>query len=156
MSGDTAYVGKPDGVLLHSVDRGRNWKTVSLPIPVDAFKQILITDETVYLATDQGALQSNNGTQWNIITDTNGNKLMIDRFAADSATLYAVSSSINAQGGVYQLRIEDANWERITPVIPDKATSLTVSNGILYVGTKNSGLQLIALEDYSHTHLNKH
>lgn len=156
VSGDTVYVGKTDGVLLRSVDKGRNWNNVSLPIPVDTFKQILIADKTVYVATDKGALQSNNGTQWNFITDTDGNKLMIDRFAKDDKTLYAVSSSKNAQSGVFRLRIEDTNWERITPKIPDEATSITVANGILYVGTKNSGLQLIALEDYSHTHLNKH
>lgn len=147
VSSDTVYVGKPDGVLLHSDDRGRNWKTVSLPIPVDSFKQIFIGDETVYLATDKGALQSNNGTQWNIITDTDGNKLMIDYFAMDGTTLYAVNSSNNAQGGVYRLTSAKTTWIRVAPEIPDDATSIAVTNGILYVGTKNSGLQLIALED---------
>ncbi len=156
VSGDTVYVGKPDGVLLHSVDRGKSWKTVSLPISVDSFKQILITDKTVYVATDKEALSSSDGTKWDIITDSDGQKLIIDRFAMDDTTLYAVSSSKNAQGGVYQLTKADSTWERITPEIPDDATSIAVADGVLYVGTENSGLQLIKLEDSSHTPLTKH
>ena len=146
--GDTVYVAKTDGVLLQSVDRGRTWTTMVLPIKVESFKQILITDEAVYVATEKQALYTNDSTVWNIVTDANGQQLIIDHFAKDGNTLYAVSSSKSAQGGVYRLRNEDANWQRITPVIPDKATSLTVSNGILYVGTKNSGLQVIGLEGY--------
>ncbi len=148
VSGDTVYVGKPDGILLHSVDRGSNWKTVPLPISVDSFKQILITDEAVYIATDKGALHSNDGTKWNIINDFDGQQLIFDRFALDDTTLYAVCTSKNVQGGVYRLTSADSTWERITPEILDDATSITVSNGILYVGTENSGLQVIGLEDF--------
>ena len=155
VSGDTVYVGKTDGVLLHSVDRGRTWKTMVLPIMVNSFKQILITDKAVYVATDKQSLYSNDSTKWDIVTDSNGQQLMIDRFAKDGKTLYAVSSSKNEQGGVYRLRIEDTNWEKIAPEIPDKATSITVANGILYVGTENSGLQLIGLEGSLHTTLTK-
>lgn len=155
VSGDTVYVGKPDGVLLYSVDRGRNWKTVQLPIAVEAFKQILINDETVYVATHKEALSSSDGAKWNIITDLDGQQLMIDRFVLDDTTLYAVSSSKNAQGGVYRLTSTDSTWEHITPEIPDNATSIAVANGVLYVGTENSGLQLIGLEDSSHTPLTK-
>lgn len=154
VSGNTTYVGKPDGILLRSVDRGKNWKTVLLPMSVDSFKQILINDKTVYIATDKAALSSSDGTKWNIITDLDGQQLIIDRFALDDTTLYAVSSSKNAQGGVYRLTT-NATWERITPEIPDDATSIAVANGILYVGTENSGLQLIGLEDSSHTPLMK-
>ncbi len=147
---DTVYVGKPGGVLLHSADRGRTWKTMVLPIKVESFEQILSTDEEVYVATDKHALYTHDNTVWNIVTDANGQQLIIDHFAKDGKSLYAVSSSKDAQGGVYQLRNEDTSWERITPVIPDKATSLAVSNGILYVGTNNSGLQVIGLEGSSH------
>ncbi len=147
---DTVYVGKPDGVLLRSADRGRTWKTMVLPIEVDTFEQILITDEAVYVATDRQAIYTQNNTAWDIVTDSNGQQLIIDHFTKDGKTLYCVSSSKDAQGGVYRLGIEDTSWDRITPVIPDKATSLAVSNGILYVGTKNSGLQVIGLEGSSH------
>ncbi len=150
VNGDTVYVAKPDGVLLQSVDRGRTWTTMVLPITVKSFKQILITDAAVYLATEKHALYTHDSTEWNIVTDSNGQQLIIDHFAKDGNTLYAVSSTKNAQGGVYRLRNEDAHWEKITPIIPDKATSFTVSNGILYVGTENSGLQVIGLEEYSH------
>ena len=156
VSGGTVYVGKPDGTLLHSVDRGDNWKTLSLPIPVNFFKQILITDKAVYIATDKGALSSKDSAKWNIITDSDGQQLIFDRFALDRTSLYAVSSSKNAQGGVYRLTDANPTWERITPEIPDNATSITVANGVLYVGTENRGLQLIKLEDFSHTPLTKH
>ena len=146
-NGDAVYVGKPDGVLLHSADKGRTWKTMVLPLKVESFEQILSTDEGVYVATDKQAIYTHDNTVWNIVTDANGQQLIIDHFAKDGKHLYAVSSSKDAQGGVYRLRNEDTSWEKITPVIPDKATSLTVSNGILYVGTKNSGLQLSDLKD---------
>ena len=155
VSADTVYVGKSDGVLLHSVDRGRNWKTVQLPIAVEAFKQIFITDKTVYVATDKGALYSSDGAKWNIITDSDGQQLMIDRFTIDGTILYAVSSLKNDQGGVYRLRSADSTWERVAPEIPDDATSIAVANGVLYVGTENSGLQVIGLEDSSRTPLTK-
>lgn len=156
VSADTVYLGKSDGTLLHSVDRGRNWKTVQLPIAVEAFKQIFITDKTVYVATDKGALYSSDGTEWNVITDSDGQQLMIDRFTIDGTILYAVSSSKNAQGGVYLLTSTDNTWERVTPEIPDDATSIAVANGILYVGTENRGLQVIGLEDSSRMPLTKH
>ncbi len=155
VSGDTVYVGKSDGGLLHSVDRGRNWKTVHLPIAVETFKQILITDKTVYVATDNGALYSSDGTEWDVITDSDGQQLMIDRFTIDRTILYAVSSLKNDQGGVYRLTSTNATWERIAPEIPDDATSIAVANGVLYVGTENSGLQVIGLEDSSRTPLTK-
>lgn len=148
VSGDVVYVGKPDGLLIHSVDRGTSWKTVSLPIAVDSFKQILINDKTVYVATDKGALYSTDGTKWNIITNIDGQTLMIDRFTADGNILYAVSSSKNAQGGVYRLTSANATWKHITPEIPDNATSLAVVDNILYVGTENRGLQLILLDEF--------
>ena len=156
VSGDTVYVGKPDGVLLHSVDRGKSWKTVLLPIPIDSFKQILITDEAVYVTTDKGALYSSDGTKWDVITNLDGQQLMFDRFAMDGPTLYAVSSSKNAQGGVYRLTSANSTWERITPEVIDNVTSIAVAGSTLYVGTENGGLQLIGLEDFSHTPLTKH
>lgn len=155
VSGDTVYVGKSDGTLLHSVDRGRNWKTAQLPIAVEAFKQIFITDKIVYVATDKGALYSNDGAKWNIITDSDGQQLMIDRFTIDGTILYAVSSLKNDQGGVYLLTSTNATWERVAPEIPDDATSIAVANGVLYVGTDNSGLQVIGLEDSSQIPLTK-
>ena len=156
VSADTVYVGKSDGTLLHSVDRGSNWKTVQLPIAVETFKQIFITDKTVYVATDKSALYSSDGTEWNVITDSDGKHLIFDRFAIDGTILYAVSSSKNDQGGVYRLTSTETAWKRITPEIPDDATSIAVANGILYVGTENRGLQVIGLEDSSRMPLTKH
>ena len=151
VSGDTVYVGIPDGVLLHSVDSGKNWEIVSLPISVEAFKQIHITDEVVWIATDKGTLYSNDGIKWNIITNSSGQQLVFDRFVMDGTALYAVSSSKDKHGGVYQLTSEYGTWERITPEIPDDATSIAVLNGTLYVGTENSGLQITKLADPAHS-----
>lgn len=155
VSGDTIYAGKPDGVLLHSVDRGKNWEIVSLPIPVKTFKQIHITDKVVWVATDKEAIYSNDGIKWNIITNSSGQKLVFDRFVMDGTVLYAVSSK-NKNGGVYQLTSEHDTWERITPEIPDDATSIAVLNGTLYVGTENSGLQITKLADHPHSLSTKH
>ena len=50
----------------------------------------------------------------------------------------------------------NSTWERITPEVIDNVTSIAVAGRILYVGTENGGLQLIGLEDFSHTPLTKH
>lgn len=148
---DIVYVGKPDGVLLHSVDSGNNWEIVSLPISVELFKQIHITDEAVMVATDKGAIYSNDGIKWNIVSNSSGEQLVFDHFVTDGTVLYGVCSSKDKHGGVYQLTSEYDTWDRITPKIPDDATSIAVLNGTLYVGTENSGLQFTKLGDPAHS-----
>ena len=141
-SANTVYVGKRDGKLVASFDKGDNWidLTPTLPFPVNRFKEILIVDSTVYVATDAGVTSSDRGNNWGIITDTEGSNLIMEHLAVDRNTLYGVTKN----SGVYHLK--NGNWEQIVSEIPDNVTSLAVDRKTLYVGTENQGMLHYTLE----------
>ncbi len=61
--GDIVYVGKRDGQLVVSFDKGDNWIdiTYNLPFKVKALKDIVFAGSTVYVATDEGVVTSSDG-----------------------------------------------------------------------------------------------
>ncbi len=134
-SGNTVYVGKRDGHLVASFDKGNNWLdlTPNLPFPVKAFYDMVFVDSTVYVATDTGVAASSGGKQWHVIPNASGTPPIIGRLAADGTTLYGVSKS-----GVY--RLENNTWKEIVSEIPNRVTSLAADGNVLYVGTQDSGV----------------
>ena len=141
VSGNTIYVGKRDGHLVVSFDKGNNWLdlTPALPFPVKDFNDIVFAGSTVYVATDAGVVASNNGKQWRAITDAAGTPLIIQWLAVDGTNVYGVSKA-----GVYQL--ENGTWKEIASEIPNSVTSLAVDGNVLHVGTQNSGMLHFNLE----------
>ena len=141
-SGNTVYVGKRDGQLVVSFDKGTNWidLTPALPFPVKVFKDIVFVGSTVYVATDAGIITSDDGRNWRAITDTEGSNPIMDILAVDGTTLYGITEKI----GIY--RLESGTWKQIVSEIPDSVTSLAVNGDTLYVGTKNSGMLHFNLE----------
>ena len=139
VSADTVYVGKRDGRLFQSLDDGDTWKdlTSSLPLHFTRFNEIIFVDATVYVATDEGVLSSQNGEYWRVVTDKMGTPIVIDRFAVDGTTVYGAGDT-----GVYHLESE---WQQISPEVPDKVISLVVSNDKLYIATEQHGLFHISL-----------
>ncbi len=142
VSGNTVYVGKRDGRLVVSFDKGNNWidLTPALPFPVKAFKEIVVAGSTVYVATDAGIITSDDGRNWRAIIDTEGSNPIMDILAVDGTTLYGVTKNT----GIYQL--ENDTWKQIVSEIPDKVTSLAVDGNTLYVGTQNRGMLHFNLE----------
>ncbi len=142
VSGNTVYVGKRDGHLLVSFDKGNNWidLTPSLPFPVKAFYDIVFVGSTVYVATDAGVAASNNGKQWRAITDAVGTPLIIRQVAVDGTTVYGVSGT-----GVHQL--ENDMWKEVVPEIPNSVTSLAVDGNVVYVGTQDNGMLHFNLDE---------
>ena len=142
VSGNTVYVGKRDGKLMGSFDKGTNWIdfTLALPFPVNDYKQLLVAGTTVYVATDAGVTSSDRGNNWGIITDAEGSNLIMERLAVDGNTLYGVAKDI----GVYHLK--NGNWEQIVSEIPDNVNSLAVDGKTLYVGTETQGMLHYTLE----------
>ena len=106
VSGNTVYVGKWDGHLVVSFDKGTNWidLTPILPFPVKAFRDIVFAGSTVYVATEAGVAASKDGKQWRAITDAAGTSLTIDRLAVDGTNVYGASKS-----GVYRLETTRGN-----------------------------------------------
>ncbi|MCG9130303.1 sigma-70 family RNA polymerase sigma factor [Candidatus Poribacteria bacterium] len=140
VSAETVYVGKRDGKLFQSFDDGNTWKdlTSSLPLRFTHFNEIIFVRATVYVATDEGVLSSQNGEHWRVVTDTMGTPIVIDRFAVDGTTVYGAGNT-----GVYHLESE---WQRISPEVPGKVISLIVSNDRLYIATEQHGLFTSRLE----------
>jgi len=138
-SAETVYVGKRDGKLFQSLDAGDSWKNItsSLPLHFTRFNEIVFVGATVYVATDMGVLSSQNGEHWRIITDKMAACPIIDRFAVEGATLYGAADT-----GIYRL---EGEWQQMSPEVPGKVTSLSVSNDKLYIATEQHGLFHIAL-----------
>ena len=144
VSGNTVYVGKRDGHLVVSFDRGNNWIDVTpiLPFPVKVFKEIVFAGSTVYVATDAGVATSSEGKRWRAITDTAGTHLIMERLAVDGTNVYGTSEK-----SVYQLESDGVTWKRLTPEVPDRVTSLAVDRNVLYVGTQSSGMLHFTLNE---------
>ena len=141
-SGNTLYVGKRDGHLVVSFDKGTNWIdfTPSLPFSVKIFHDIVFVGSTVYVATDAGVAASKDGKQWDAITDAAGTPLIIRRLAVDGTKVYGVSKS-----GVY--RLENNTWKEVVSEIPNRVTSFVVDGNVLYVGTQDSGMLHFNLDE---------
>ncbi len=140
VSGNTVYVGKRDGHLFVSFDKGNNWidLTPSLPFPVKDFNDIVFAGSTVYVATDAGVITSDNGKNWRAITDAAGTSLTIYRLAVNGTNVYGISKT-----GIYRLQTDTGSWDRIVPEIPetpDSGTSFDIDGNVLYVGTNGSGV----------------
>ena len=143
-SGNTVYVGKRDGHLVVSFDKGTNWidLTPSLPFTVNAFHEIVFGGSTVYVATDAGVAASSDGKQWRTITDATGTSPIIGRLAVDGTAVYGISKT-----GVYQLENENDTWKQVVSEVPERVTSLTVDGKVLYVGTQGSGVLHFNLDE---------
>ncbi len=136
VSEETIYVGKRSGKLFQSLDSGNSWKdiTPNLPLRFTCFKEILFAGSTVYVATDEGVLTSQNGGHWGVIKNDT-----IDRFAVDGAAVYGAGDK-----GVYRLDVR-GDWEQISPGVPGKVRSLVVDRNRLYVVTERRGIFYIWL-----------
>ncbi|RKU24395.1 hypothetical protein C6499_17140 [Candidatus Poribacteria bacterium] len=143
-SGNTVYVGKRDGHLVVSFDRGNNWidLTPILPFSVKVFKEIVFAGPTVYVATDVGVTVSSDGKRWHAIADAAGTRLVMEKLAVGGNTLYGVSKA-----GVYRLESANGTWGQVAPKIADRVTSLVVDGGVLYVGTRSSGMLHFNLDE---------
>ena len=153
VSGDTVYVGKQDGYLLVSYDKGDNWidLTPTLPFPVRFFKKIMTAESTVYVATDAGILTSDDERNWQVVADTEGINLIMEELAVDGTTLYGITKD----AGIYRLKSNSEAWEQIIAEIPESAkvnltsngTSLAVDGSTLYLGTQFDGMHRFTLEE---------
>ena len=141
VSGETIYVGKRDGKLFQSLDGGNSWRDVtpSLPLYFTHFKEITLVGSTVYVATDEGVLSSETGVHWRVLTDSSGQRPIIDRFAVNGPTIYGAGDI-----GVYRLDT-NSRWKRISSEALGEVVSLVVINDKLYSAIKDRGIFHISL-----------
>ena len=141
VSEETVYVGKRDGQLFQSLDGGKNWKgiTLSLPLRFTHFNDIRFVGSTVYVATDAGVLASQTGEHWHVITDNFGERPIINRFAIDGITVYGAGNT-----GVYRLD-NLGKWKQISSEVLGEVISLAVINNRLYTAINERGIFHISL-----------
>ena len=101
----------------------------------------MFANSTVYVATDEGVLVSQNGEHWRVLTDGTGTRIVIDRFAVNHTHVYGADDA-----GVYRLDAH-GKWNQISQSVPDKIVSLVVSNNRLYIATQQRGIFHIPLEE---------
>ena len=141
VSGETIYVGKRDGKLFQSFDEGSSWRDVtpSLPLHFADFNEITFADSTVYVATDEGVLSSETGVHWRVLTDNEGTRPIIDRFAVHGSTIYGV-------GAIGAYRLDTGNhWKQISSEALGETVDLAVLNDKLYSAVKDHGIFHISL-----------
>ncbi len=163
VSGEVIYLGKSDGSLFQSSDRGDTWRdiTATFPFPFDRsklplihlsevkemmrklphFKDIVYVGRTVYIITDDGAAMSNDGENWQPLTNEKSLPIRISQFAVKGTTLYGASKT-----GVYRLDNKTNTWIQIAPEVPEGVTSLVVADDMLYVGTNHRGILRLPLQ----------
>ena len=141
VSEETVYVGKRNGQLFQSLDSGRNWKdiTLSLPLRFTHFNEILFVGSTVYVATDAGVLASQTGEHWHVITDNFGERPIINRFAIGGIIVYGAGDT-----GVYRLD-NLGKWKQISSEVLGEVISLAVINNRLYTAINERGIFHISL-----------
>ena len=137
VSENTVYAGKRDGDLFQSLDNGDTWNNITenLAFPFRYFKDVLFGGGTVYVSTDMGVMGSRDGGTWYVLTDTDGNRPVMDRITVDGITVYGVCDS-----GVYRVDNQTNTWEQIAPELPHTATSFAVNSNTFYIGTKQNGV----------------
>jgi hypothetical protein len=162
VSGKVIYLGKSDGSLFQSSDRGDTWRdiTATFPFPLDTsklplihlsevkemlrklphFKDIVYVGRTVYIATNGGAAMSTDGENWQPLTNEKSVPIPISQLAVQGTTLYGASKT-----GVYRLDNKTNTWIQIAPEVPGRLISLVVTDDALYIGTGYSGILRLPL-----------
>ncbi|MDE0397059.1 MAG: sigma-70 family RNA polymerase sigma factor, partial [Candidatus Poribacteria bacterium] len=137
VSGSTVYAGKREGELFLSLDDGDTWTDVTenLAFPFGYFKEIHFAGSTVYVSTDMGVMHSRDGETWEVGTDVDGNRLIIDRIVVDGITAYGVCDS-----GIYEVDTQTNAWKQITAELPHTATAFALDSRTFYIGTEQNGV----------------
>ena len=136
-SGNTVYAGKREAELFLSLDDGDTWTDVTknLAFPFGYFKEIRFAGSTAYISTDMGVMRSHDGETWEVVTDIEDNRLIMDGIVVDDATVYGVCES-----GIYEVNKQANAWKQIIAELPHTATAFAIDSRTFYIGTKQNGV----------------
>ena len=85
---------------------------------------------------------SNDGENWQPLTNEKSVPIPISQFAVKGTTLYGASKT-----RVYRLDNKTNTWKQIAPEVPEGVTSLVVADDALFVGTNYSGILRLPLQE---------
>ncbi len=144
VSGKRIYVGKSNGRLIQSDDEGTTWTNITdhLPFKVDQYKDILFSENTVYISTDKGVVMSDNSTDWTILTDSEGTAITMNKLIVDGNKVFG-----EFRQKIYQRNANNGKWEQVTPEIGYDINCFDVDGNLLYVGTKGRGVLRYTLDE---------
>ncbi|MCY4554285.1 MAG: sigma-70 family RNA polymerase sigma factor [Candidatus Poribacteria bacterium] len=136
-SANTVYAGKREGELFFSSDNGDTWTDVTenLAFPFGYFKEIRFAGKTVYVSTDMGIMRSRDGETWEVGTDGDGNRLIMDRIVVDGVIVYGACDR-----GIYEADKQTNTWKQIAAELPHTATAFAVEGRTFYIGTQQNGV----------------
>ena len=80
-------------------------------------------------------MRSRDGETWEVGTDVDGNRLIIDRIVVDGVIVYGVCDS-----GIYEVDKQTNTWKQITAELPHTATAFALDSRTFYIGTKQNGV----------------
>ena len=144
-SQNVVYAGKRDGSLFQSLDSGKTWKeiTTDLPFTFAYFEEIVFAGATVYVVTNQGVINSHDGINWNVLTDSKGDRILIARIAVDTDKIYGICNR-----GIYRIDTTTDTCIQVSSEIPYKITAFAVDRGICYIGTRHRGVLRLQLKQF--------
>ncbi|MCG9132144.1 hypothetical protein J5I95_10720 [Candidatus Poribacteria bacterium] len=82
-----------------------------------------------------GVIRSRDGETWEVVTDVDGNRLIMDRIVVDGVLAYGVCDS-----GIYAADTQTNAWKRITAELPHTATAFAIDSRTFYIGTQQNGV----------------
>ncbi len=143
VSGKRIYVGKSNGRLIKSDDEGTTWTNITdhLPFKVDQYKDIRFSENSVYVSTNKGVVMSDNSTDWQILTDSEGTAIKMNKLSVDGNKVFG-----EFKQKIYQLNTNNGKWEQVTPEIGYDVNCFDVDGNLLYVGTKGKGVLRYTLD----------
>ena len=157
VSGEIIYLGKSNGDLFQSLNGGHTWRDVTpyFPLPLNRaepqhqllkklphFKEIVFSGSTVYVSTNDGVAMSNDGENWQVLTDETSTLIPMRQLAINGTTLYGISLT-----GAYRLDQDVGTWTQITSEIPERVTSFAIARNTLYIGTERRGILHLPLNN---------
>ena len=136
-SANTVYAGKREGELFFSSDAGDTWTDVTenLAFPFGYFKEIRFAGKTAYVSTDMGVMRSRDGETWKVVTDVDGNRLIMDQIVVDGVLAYGVCNS-----GLYAVDTQTNTWKHVSAKLPHTATAFAIDGQNFYIGTNQNGV----------------
>jgi len=142
VSEETVYVGKRDGQLFQSRDGGDSWRDVTpnLPLRFTHFNGIVFAGSRVYVLTDKGVLISERGEHWQVVTDGENQRPVINKIAVAGGLVYGAGDT-----SVYRLKPR-GKWEQIASDIPDDIVTLALLNNRLYGVTQQHRMFYMLLD----------
>ncbi len=136
-AGDKLFAGTSEGQIYASLDQGRNWKVFDGGLPKERVRNLVIIDNKVFAATDNGVFfSSDNGQSWTPFT-SGMTDTRITSLVKRGAVLYAGTEG----GSIFRLEADVQIWSQSNAGLSNTFTNaIALGKDNLFAGTLGSGV----------------